>query len=66
MFGELEEKEGDGAGCQSSQTCEFPYCALAVKRGKGGQAERKSRGNMEAQNITNKQNVWMESGECGI
>lgn len=52
-----------GGDCQSSQTCEFPYCV--VGRAEGGAAERKSGGNMEVENITNKHNVWTEIGEYG-
>lgn len=33
--------------------------------GGGGAAERKSRGNMEVENITNKHNVWTEIGDYG-
>lgn len=49
------------------QTCEFPCRAVAEGAvGRVGEgAERKSRGNMEVENITNKYNVWTESWERG-
>lgn len=36
-----------------------------VGRAEGGAAERKSGGKMEVENITNKHNVWTETGEYG-
>lgn len=54
--------ERGGEIARELQTCEFPYRAFG---GGWGAAERKSRGNMEVENITNKHNVSIETWGYG-
>ena len=61
MFGQVEEEEEGGL---SRVHRPVNFRTVWLERW-GGAAERKSGGNMEVENITNKHNVWTETVECG-